>query len=135
MLASDILAAGAGATSPKAAHILAEEGPALLNEVLVNMAGIQFDSQPDGEPEYGKEAAHSRRRILHVGDGTGRAITDGLIAAMQRCPNITILSDMTAIDLIDPDSRTGYWSAARRPHHPGCGRLPGPGSCIVPQPG
>jgi L-aspartate oxidase len=100
LLIEDILAAGAGASSPRAARILAEEGPALLQEVLVETAGIQFDSQPDGEPEYGQEAAHSRRRILHVGDGTGQAIMTGLVAAMQRCPNITIQSNVTAVDLI-----------------------------------
>jgi L-aspartate oxidase len=100
LLIQDILAAGAGASSPKAARILAEEGPDLLKDVLVNYAGITFDSQPDGEPEYGLEAAHSRRRVLHVGDGTGHAIILGLAAAMQRCPNITILPNTTAVDLI-----------------------------------
>jgi L-aspartate oxidase len=100
LLYKDILAAGAGASSPKAARILAEEGPALLQEVLVELAGIRFDSQPDGEPEYGQEAAHSRRRILHVGDGTGQAIITGLIAAMRQRPNITILNNSTAVDLI-----------------------------------
>ena len=100
LLVKDILAAGAGASLPQAARILAEEGPALLQEVLVETAHIQFDSQPDGEPEYGKEAAHSRRRILHVGDGTGQAIMVGLVEAMQRCPNIEILTNTTAVDLI-----------------------------------
>ncbi len=100
LLVEDILAAGAGASSPKAARILAEEGPALLQDMLVNMAGIQFDSQPGGEPEYGREAAHSRRRILHVGDGTGQAIMTSLIAAMQHQPNITLLYNTTAVDLI-----------------------------------
>ncbi len=100
LLYQDILAAGAGASSPKAARILAEEGPPLLQEVLVEQAGIRFDSLPDGEPEYGQEAAHSRRRILHVGDGTGQAIMTGLIAAMRQRPNITILDNLTAVDLI-----------------------------------
>jgi len=100
LLIEDILAAGAGASSPKTARLLAEEGPDLLQEVLVEAAGIHFDNQPDGEPEYGQEAAHSRRRILHVGDGTGQAIITGLVAAMQRCPNITIQTNMTAVDLI-----------------------------------
>ena len=100
LLYKDILAAGAGASSPKAARILAEEGPALLQEVLVELAGIRFDSLPDGEPEYGQEAAHSRRRILHVGDGTGQAIMTGLIAAMRQRSNITIMDNVTAVDLI-----------------------------------
>ncbi len=100
LLYQDILDAGAGASSPRAARILAEEGPALLQEVLVETAGIRFDSLPDGEPEYGREAAHSRRRILHVGDGTGQAIITGLVAAMRQHPNITILTNSTAVDLI-----------------------------------
>jgi L-aspartate oxidase len=100
LLVQDILAAGAGASSPKMARILAEEGPALLQEVLIKTAGIQFDHQPNGELEYNREAAHSNRRILHVGDGTGQAIITGLLAVMRRIPNITILPNMTAVDLI-----------------------------------
>jgi L-aspartate oxidase len=100
LLVEDILAAGAGASSPKAARIVAEEGPQLLKKILVDIAGVQFDSLHDGEPEFGREAAHSRRRILHVGDGTGKAIVQGLIAAMRRYPNITIMPNMTAVDLI-----------------------------------
>ncbi|MBE0698809.1 MAG: FAD-dependent oxidoreductase, partial [Anaerolineaceae bacterium] len=100
LLIQDILAAGAGASLPSAAKILAEQGPALIQEVLVQTASIPFDSQPDGVPEYGKEGAHSRRRILHVGDGTGQAIITGLIDAMRQCPNITIMTHMTAVDLI-----------------------------------
>jgi L-aspartate oxidase len=64
------------------------------------MAGIQSDSQPNGEYEYGKEGAHSRRRILHVGDATGQAITNGLVAAFKMYPNINILTNTTAVDLI-----------------------------------
>lgn len=100
LLVNDILAAGAGVSSPKAARVLADEGPELIEEVLVKEADVHFDSYPDGEPEYGKEAAHSRRRILHVGDGTGQAIEAGLIAAMRRYPNITIQTETTAVDLI-----------------------------------
>lgn len=100
LLYNDIIAAGAGASSPQAARILAEEGPELLQKVLVDLANIHFDAQPDGEPEWGQEAAHSRRRILHVGDGTGNAIIQGLIAAMERYPNITLQTNLTGVDLI-----------------------------------
>ncbi len=100
LLVKDILTAGAGASSPKSARILAEEGPPLLQEILVDTAAIQFDTSPDGEPEFAQEAAHSRRRIRHVGDGTGQAIITGLIAALQQCPNITVLPNVTAVDLI-----------------------------------
>ena len=99
-LTGDILAAGAGASLPNAARVLAEEGPSLLTEILVEAAGVQFDRDADGQWLWGQEAAHSHRRILHVGDGTGRVIMDGLIAALRRCPNVTIETNLTAVDLI-----------------------------------
>jgi L-aspartate oxidase len=100
VLLSDIIAAGAGASSPDAARILAEEGPPLLHEVLEETAGVQFDRDSEGRPVWGQEAAHSRRRILHVGDRTGQAIINGLMEAVRRCRNIEIETSVTAVDLI-----------------------------------
>ncbi|MBC8030911.1 MAG: L-aspartate oxidase [Pyrinomonadaceae bacterium] len=100
ILANDIIAAGAGVTSPEAARILAEEGPPLLHEVLEQTARVAFDQDASGQPLFTTEAAHSRRRILHVGDSTGNAIMNGLITALNECPNVTVESEMTAVDLI-----------------------------------
>ncbi|MRR32104.1 FAD-binding protein, partial [bacterium] len=76
------------------------EGPGIIQDLLVNLAGIKFDTRSDGGPEYTLEAAHSCRRILHVGDGTGQAIITGLLEAIKKCPNITVLNNLTAVDLI-----------------------------------
>lgn len=100
LLVEDILEAGAGASLPAAARILAEEGPPLLQKILVEIAGVRFDTQTNGEPAWGQEGAHSRRRILHVGDGTGRAIIEGLMAALQKTPNVELIPNATAVDLI-----------------------------------
>ena len=100
LLVEDILAAGAGASLPKAAQILAEEGPTLIRQVLIGQAGIEFDKDENGELNFGQEAAHSRRRIVHVGDGTGNAISQGIIAALQKMPNVELLTNATAVDLI-----------------------------------
>lgn len=100
LLLEDILAAGAGVSSPAAASILATEGPPLLSEVLEKTAGVVFDHTETGEPLWGQEAAHSRRRILHVGDITGRAIMAGLSAAIEESKNIKIETNATAVDLI-----------------------------------
>ena len=100
LLFNDILSAGAGASEPRAARLLSEEGPALLSQILIERAGVQFDLDEKGELTYGKEAAHSRRRILHVGDGTGKAIIRGLMASLQQLPNVTILPETTAVDLL-----------------------------------
>lgn len=100
LLAQDIIAAGAGATLPEAATILASEGPARLERLLLQQALVDFDREPDGELTLGQEAAHSRRRILHVSDRTGRSIIEALIAAMRRHPNIELMTNATAVDLI-----------------------------------
>jgi L-aspartate oxidase len=100
LLVKDILEAGAGASLPDAARILAEEGPPLLEEVLVAASHILFDRSEGGDMQWGQEAAHSRRRILHVGDGTGNAIAHGLVAALKSKPNIQWFTNATAVDLI-----------------------------------
>jgi L-aspartate oxidase len=114
-LTADILAAGAGASSPRAARILAEEGPALVRELLVEEAGVPFDRDERGETAWGKEAAHSHRRIAHVGDGTGRAIMVGLVKALRRCPSVTIATGTTAVDLITSPHHSLDPLAAYRP--------------------
>ncbi|MHB8843055.1 MAG: L-aspartate oxidase [Candidatus Aquicultor sp.] len=100
LLVEDILAAGAGASLPRAANILAKEGPALLQEVLVENAKVPFDEQSNGKPDWGQEGAHSRRRILHVGDGTGQAIISALMKVVSEQPNIELITEATAVDLI-----------------------------------
>lgn len=100
LLLEDILAAGAGVSWPKAAAILANEGPVLLYEILEKTSGVVFDHDAAGQPIWGQEAAHSRRRILHVGDFTGKAIIDGLIKSLHKFDNIKIESNATAVDLI-----------------------------------
>jgi len=100
LLVKDILEAGAGASLPSAARILAEEGPPLLEKILIAAARVPFDRGEGGAMEWGQEAAHSRRRILHVGDGTGRAIERGLIALLKSKPNIQWFTNATAVDLI-----------------------------------
>lgn len=100
LLVQDILAAGAGASLPVAAQVLAAEGPPRLEEILLREAPVEFDHDATGALAYGQEAAHSVRRILHVGDGTGYAIIKALINAVRRQPNIELLTQATAVDLI-----------------------------------
>ena len=99
-LIADILEAGAGASSPHAAKIIAEEGPVLLHQVLEQTAHVEFDRNQKGQPMFTREAAHSKSRILHVGDYTGRAIMKGLVAALKDRPNVSLETGLTAVDLI-----------------------------------
>jgi L-aspartate oxidase len=100
LLKEDIMRAGAGLCYEPAVDILADEGPALLTEVLVETTGVDFDRDESGQYILGLEGAHSTRRILHVGDATGRAIMKALLQRVSEQSNITLLSENTAVDLI-----------------------------------
>lgn len=100
LLAQDVLQAGAGLSEPKAVRLLAEEGPPLLRELVMDKAGVEFDRDGDGRPVLALEGAHSRRRILHVGDLTGRAVMAALLERVRRQPNVTLLTGHTAVDLL-----------------------------------
>jgi L-aspartate oxidase len=100
LLVEDVLAAGAGLCHRPAVELLAEEGPRLLREVVIEQAGLAFDRAPNGQVLYGLEGAHSRKRILHVGDATGQAIMEALLRRVAEQPNIQLLVRRTAIDLI-----------------------------------
>ncbi len=100
LLVKDILHAGAGLSSPRAARILAQEGPRLVNEILIERCGVRFDRGEDDELLYGLEAAHSTRRIVHVGDKTGGAIITQMLRTLAARPNVMLLTNHTAVDLI-----------------------------------
>ena len=97
---ADILNAGAGLSSPRAARLLAEEGPALVRSILMERAGVQFDRTGQGEMVYALEGAHSTRRVVHVGDRTARPSRMRLLRALAAQPNIRLLDGHTAVDLI-----------------------------------
>ncbi len=100
LLVQDVLAAGAGLSYPPAVTLLAERGPALIEELLIGEAGLPFDRDPAGQPAFGLEAAHSTRRILHVADGTGQAIMRAMLARLAALPNITLLTRSSVVELI-----------------------------------
>ncbi|MDM8527758.1 L-aspartate oxidase [Anaerolineales bacterium HSG24] len=100
LLEKDLLRAGAGHGHPEAVKILAEEGPALVRKILVDKIDVPFERTDTGELVVIREAAHAKSRILHAADITGRAISISLVEQLQRHPNITLLTDHTAIDLL-----------------------------------
>src|SRR3954468_1142733 len=74
----DTLAAGAALCDAAAVQVLVEEGPDRVREL--HGAGADFDLTPGGDFKLGKEAAHSRHRIVHAhGDQTGAEVARTLI--------------------------------------------------------
>ncbi len=99
-LAEDIISAGAGLCLPAAVQILAEEGPHLVQRLLVEEAGVPFDRDAGGQIALTSEGGHSLPRILHVGDATGHAIEEALLARLRQMPNVTLQPNSTAVDII-----------------------------------
>ncbi|MGH9405670.1 MAG: L-aspartate oxidase [Terriglobia bacterium] len=103
-LVEDILAAGAGLSSPEAAWLLAREGPRLVKEILIDQLGVEFDRDPErgGEYHLTAEAAHSLPRILHHKDQTGSAIERVFFERVMAHPKIKLMRRATAVDLLTP---------------------------------
>ena len=100
----DTLNAGAGLCDVEAVTQLTGDAPARI-QALINL-GVNFDREPDGELELGREGAHSANRILHAGgDATGSHIEKGLAAAVRKSPSIEIWEDHFATDLMVEDGR------------------------------
>src|SRR5438045_3810510 len=98
----DTLAAGAALADAKAVQVLVEEGPARVRELAT--AGAQFDLEPGGNFKLGREAAHSRRRIVHAhGDQTGAEVARTLIKRVKESEHITVLEKARILELIVQD--------------------------------
>ncbi len=94
---ADTLDAGAGLCDEEAVRVLVAEGEATIRDLVES--GVNFD-QEGGKYSLGKEGGHTERRILHCKDTTGKEIMLALVSQAQAHPNITILEDHFAVDLI-----------------------------------
>lgn len=95
----DTLVSGAGHTDPTAAEFLVRRA-AEAREWL-EAEGVVFDRDDQGRYYYGREGAHSARRILHVGaDGTGAGLSSALNAALAQAPHITLRAETMAVKLV-----------------------------------
>ena len=84
----DTLTAGKNKNNIAAVEVLVKEGP---SDVLkLKELGVDFDLLENGEMQKTLEAGHSRHRIVHHKDSTGKAITDKLIETVKSRPNIDI---------------------------------------------
>jgi L-aspartate oxidase len=107
----DTLEAGAGLCREAAVRTIVEEGPARIAELIE--LGMQFTdreiprSNGARELDLGREGGHSKRRILHAKDITGREVERALLAAVARQGNIESFENHLAIDLIT-SQKLGY---------------------------
>ncbi|MFO7691401.1 MAG: L-aspartate oxidase [Cryobacterium sp.] len=88
---SDTLQAGAGLCTPEAVQVLCAEGPERVRDLI--RFGVDFDRDESGVAR-GREAAHSRSRVLHAGgDATGAVVQAALVATARQRAARTISAD------------------------------------------
>ncbi|MBW4470298.1 MAG: L-aspartate oxidase [Stenomitos rutilans HA7619-LM2] len=93
---ADTLQAGAGLCDYDAVKFLVEQAPQCI-QTLVEM-GVAFDRH-NGELALTLEAAHSRRRVLHAADTTGREVVSTLTAHVLRRQNIHVLAQALTLNV------------------------------------
>lgn len=98
----DTLIAGAGLCEEAAVQFTAEHAKDAMEWLIAQ--GVPFDQykDEDGVLKYHltREGGHSHRRILHAADATGRAVQITLVEQVKGHPNIQLLENYNAIDLI-----------------------------------
>jgi L-aspartate oxidase len=104
--ARDTIAAGDGLCDEAAVHVLVEEGPRYVRE-LVDW-GARFDREPGGELSLAREGAHSVRRVLHARDATGREIARTLWERVSRERAVRVIPHALAVEIVcDADRAIG----------------------------
>jgi len=99
----DTLAAGAGLCDTEAVRVMVEDGPRLIQQLID--WGTDFDRER-GHLVFTREAAHSRRRILHAqGDSTGHEIVRSLIAKTKTESAIEFLAHAATESLVVADGK------------------------------
>ena len=93
----DTMIAGAGLNRKETVEYVVEQAPHAIQRLIE--LGVPFNME-SGALHLTREGGHSHRRIVHVDDATGWAVQEALLKAAEAHPNITLLSQMVAVDLI-----------------------------------
>jgi L-aspartate oxidase len=99
----DTIIAGAGLNRRETVAFVVGAAPAAIERLAA--LGVPFDRGPfdrEGEAPWHltREGGHSHRRIVHVADATGWAVQQALETAAAAHPNIQLIPDMVAVDLV-----------------------------------
>jgi len=94
----DTMIAGDYISDPEAVAQVVKGGPEGIRELV--QWGVNFDKKDDGNFDLHREGGHSEFRILHHADDTGFEIQRGLMEAVRNEPNITVLENHFAVEII-----------------------------------
>jgi len=94
----DTLIAGDGFCNEEVVRMVVQEAPDRIKDLIE--LGVSFDRKEDGSYDLAKEGGHTEFRILHHKDKTGEAIQKTLVEQVRRDPNIEILEQHFAIEIL-----------------------------------
>lgn len=98
----DTLVAGGGICHEDAVRFTVEHGPDCIRWLMG--LGVRFTTETDAaghqEIHLTREGGHSHRRVVHVADATGLAISEALILNARQRSNVSLLESRVAVDLI-----------------------------------
>jgi len=97
----DTLESGAGLCDEKIVRMVVENGPERIEE-LVSL-GVRFVKEESGKLSLGREGGHSKRRVAHAYDLTGKEIERALIESVNNTKNITLFENHMCVDLISDE--------------------------------
>lgn len=96
---SDTVEAGMGLCDENAVETMVSEGPGMIEELMA--IGVEFSREEGtGGLDLGREGGHTRARIVHYRDMTGKQIEETLISACRSDSRLTLEEDRLATDLI-----------------------------------
>jgi L-aspartate oxidase len=94
----DTIVAGAGLNRRETVEFVVESAPAAIERLAA--LGVPFNKGAEAGWHLTREGGHSHRRIVHVADATGWAVQQALEAAAAEHPNIELIPDRVAVDLV-----------------------------------
>jgi L-aspartate oxidase len=94
----DTLKAGDGLCDEKVVRMVVENGPARIRE-LIDL-GVRFVKEKDGRLSLGREGGHSKRRVAHAYDLTGKEIERALVESVAQKKEISLYENHMCIDLL-----------------------------------
>lgn len=112
----DTMVAGAGLNHRATVEYVAANASAAIDRLAA--LGVPFNPGETVSERWHltREGGHSHRRIVHVDDATGWAVSQALIRAAQAHPNISLIPHMAALDLITHRHVVGARFPERRCH-------------------
>ena len=96
--ALDTELAGAGICRTSVVESVIAEGPAVIAQLV--KLGARFTRDASGALSLAREGGHDAARVVRADDMTGREVARALVAAAEAIPNVSLLDEHMAVDLI-----------------------------------